>query len=111
MSNRDWLQQIIDWILGIFGGYDEDDEPLEDEDVQEEVNSVFKEFKVSSFDIMYKYYGQLEAPGYMDQTDYVLGDSQAEVAQQLLDLQLHIHEILCSHQTHPQRLYMWHWSS
>jgi hypothetical protein len=68
------------------GHYDEDDDPLEDEDVQEEVNRVFKDHKVSSFDIIYKYYGQLEAPGYMDQTDYVFGDSQAEVAQQLLDM-------------------------
>ena len=68
------------------GHYDEDDDPLENEDVQEEVNSVFKEYKVSSFDIIYKYYGQLEAPGYMDQTGYVFGDSQAEVAQQLLDM-------------------------
>jgi hypothetical protein len=27
MSDKDWLQQIIDWILGIFSGDDEDDEP------------------------------------------------------------------------------------
>ena len=26
MSDKDWLQQIIDWILGIFSG-DDDDEP------------------------------------------------------------------------------------
>lgn len=68
------------------GHYDEDDDPLGNEDVQEEVDSVFKEYKVSSFDIIYKYYGQLEAPGYMDQTDYVFGDSQAEVAQALLEM-------------------------
>jgi hypothetical protein len=68
------------------GHYDEDDDPLEDEDLQDRINDVYMEYHVSSFDIIYKYYGQLEAPGYMDQTDYVFGDSQAEVAQQLLDM-------------------------
>lgn len=68
------------------GYYDKDDEPLEDKDMQDSIDAVFKEFNVSSFDIYYKYYGQLEAPGYMDQTDYCLGDSQADVAQQLLDM-------------------------
>jgi hypothetical protein len=68
------------------GHYDEDDDPLEDEDHECRVREIFKEYKVSSFDIIYRYYGQLEAPGYMDQTDYVFGDSQAEVAQQLLNM-------------------------
>jgi hypothetical protein len=69
------------------GHYDENDDlEYQDEDVVECIQNIYKEHKVSSFDIVYKYYGQLEAPGYMDQTDYCFGDSQAEVAQQLLDM-------------------------
>jgi len=37
------------------------------------------------FKVVDKYYGYLSAPGYMDRTDYVLGDTRADVAQQLLD--------------------------
>lgn len=69
------------------GHYDEDDDfEYQDEDVTECIQGVFKDYNVSSFDIIYKYYGQLEAPGYMDQTDFCFGDSLAEVAQHLLDL-------------------------
>jgi hypothetical protein len=68
------------------GHYDDEDEPCFDEDVEEEVRYVLEEFQISNFDIVLKYYGQLSADGYMDQTDYYLGDTQAEVAQQLLDM-------------------------
>ncbi len=66
------------------GEYSEDDDPLEDEGMQEEVNRVFKDLKVRRFETIYKYYGQLSASGYLDQTDYYFGDSQAEVAEQLI---------------------------
>lgn len=39
-----------------------------------------------SFEIVEKYWGELSAPGYMDRTDYILGDSPADVAQQMLDM-------------------------
>ena len=65
------------------GGY-YDDDLLEDEEIQEEVDRVFKDLKISSFEIVYKFYGHLRAPGYMDQTDYFFGDSRAEVAEDLI---------------------------
>lgn len=67
------------------GHYDEEDEPSFDEDVEEEVRYVLEHFGISSFDIVLQHYGQLSAEGYMDQTDYCLGDTYADVAQQLLD--------------------------
>ena len=54
------------------GHYDDEDEPCFDEDVEEEVRYVLEEFQISNFDIVLKYYGQLSADGYMDQTDYYL---------------------------------------
>lgn len=69
------------------GTYDEDDERPEDEDLAEEITNVFNLFpSVHQFEVVRKFWGQLSASGYMDQTDYCLGDSQAEVAQQLLDM-------------------------
>ena len=69
------------------GTYDDDMDLLNDEEMDEAINNVFKMFpEISQFEIVYKFWGQLSASGYMDQTDYVLGDTQAEVAQQLLDM-------------------------
>lgn len=88
MVSDDLEEAVFCKYNGIFlpeGHYDDDD-PSEDEEMHEKVDAVFKEFKVKSFDIIYKYYGQLEASGYMDQTDYSFGDSKAEVAQELLDI-------------------------
>lgn len=69
------------------GIYDEEDEPSKDEDLAEEITNVFNLFpSVHQFEVVYKFWGQLSASGYMDQTDYVFGDSQADVAQQLLDM-------------------------
>lgn len=66
------------------GHYDEDDEPHFDEDVEEEVRYVLEHFGISSFDIVLQHYGQLSAEGYMDQTDYCLGDTYADVANEML---------------------------
>lgn len=69
------------------GTYDDDIPPLDNMELYEAITHVFKEFpNISQFEIVYQYWGQLSASGYMDQTDYVLGDTQAEVAQQLLDM-------------------------
>lgn len=69
------------------GTYDDDMDPPDDEELAEAIAEVFKEFpNISQFEIVHQYWGQLSASGYMDQTDYVLGDTQAEVAQQLLDM-------------------------
>ena len=67
------------------GTYDDDMDPIEG--LEENINEVFKMFPtISQFEVVYQYWGQLSASGYMDQTDYALGDTQAEVAQQLLDM-------------------------
>ncbi len=66
------------------GEYREDDDPLEDEEMQEQVDGVFKEYSIKQFEIIYAFHGLLEAPGYMDQTDYFFGDSRAEVAEYLI---------------------------
>ena len=69
------------------GVYDDDMDPPDDEELAETIAEVFKVFpNISRFGIVFTYWGQLSAPGYMDQTDYVLGDTQADVAQQLLDM-------------------------
>lgn len=69
------------------GTYTDDMDPPDDEELAEAIAEVFKEFpNISQFEIVHKYWGQLSASGYMDRTDYVLGDTQAEVAQQLLDM-------------------------
>lgn len=68
------------------GEYREDDDLLEDDEMQETVDRVFKEYSIKQFEIIYAFHGLLEAPGYMDQTDYYFGNSRAEVAEQLIDL-------------------------
>ena len=74
------------------GVYSVDDEPPSGEhapewDTYEDSRVVLMSLpQVNSFEIVHKFWGQLSASGYMDQTDYVLGDTQAEVAQQLLDM-------------------------
>jgi hypothetical protein len=68
----------------LWGEYREDDDPLEDEEMQEQVDGVFKEYSIKQFEIIYAFHGLLEAPGYMDQTDYYFGDSRAEVAEDLI---------------------------
>ena len=53
----------------------------------EEIERVFRLWPhVSSFEVVYKYFGYLSAPGYMDCTDFVLGNTRADVAEQLLDM-------------------------
>ena len=69
------------------GTYDDDMDPPDDEELAEAIAEVFKMFpNISQFEIVFKYWGLLSAPGYMDQTDYVLGDTPGDVAQQLLDM-------------------------
>ena len=69
------------------GTYTDDMDPPDDGILAEAIAEVFKEFPtISQFEIVHKFWGQLSASGYMDQTDYFLGDTQAEVAQQLLDM-------------------------
>lgn len=69
------------------GTYDDDMDPPGDEELAWEIANVFNMFpSVRQFEVVYKFWGQLSASGYMDQTDYCLGDSRAEVAQQLLDM-------------------------
>lgn len=76
------------------GEYNVDDEAPEDDS---QFDSQFENWVESariaqalgithSFEIVEKFWGMLSAPGYMDRTDYILGDSQADVAQQMLDL-------------------------
>ena len=60
------------------GVYDEDN-------TDEEVQEVCSKFKIWTFEIVEKFYGCLSASGYLDQTSIFLGDTQAEVAQQLID--------------------------
>lgn len=69
------------------GVYDDDMDPPDDEELAEAIAEFFKRASnVSQFEIVFKYWGQLSAPGSMDQTDYVLGDTPGDVAQQLLDM-------------------------
>jgi hypothetical protein len=60
------------------GVYDEDSD---DEDFE----YVCDKFKIWTFEIVEKFHGCLSASGYLDQSSLFLGDTQAEVAQQLLD--------------------------
>ena len=60
------------------GMYDEDN-------TDEEVQEVCSKFKIWTFEIVEKFHGCLSASGYLDQTSIFLGDTQAEVAQQLID--------------------------
>lgn len=53
----------------------------------EEINRMIRLFpNCEEFEVVDKYYGYLSAPGYMDRTDYVLGDTRADVVQQLLNM-------------------------
>lgn len=78
----DYLEEPIDCDCnGIHmdvGVYDNDSE---DEDVQ----AVCRQFDINCFEIVEKFHGCLSAAGYLDQSSLFLGDTQAEVAQQLLD--------------------------
>ena len=78
----DYLEEPIDCDCnGIHmdvGVYDNDSE---DEDVQ----AVCRQFDINCFEIVEKFHGCLSASGYLDQSSIFLGDTQAEVAQQLLD--------------------------
>jgi hypothetical protein len=67
------------------GTYSADDLP-EDEDLAADVLDVCKELGVTEFEIVSKYWGYLSAPGYLDRSDYILGDSIQDVAKQLLDM-------------------------
>lgn len=61
------------------GTYDEDDLPRAADwptDVQ----------FVPRFEIVEKYWGRMEAPGYLDCSDFVLGDTRSEVAAELLNM-------------------------
>ena len=60
------------------GVYDNDSD---DEDVQ----AVCRQFDINCFEIVEKFHGCLSASGYLDQSSIFLGDTQADVAQQLLD--------------------------
>jgi hypothetical protein len=51
------------------------------------IQDYLKENNIDAFEVTEPlYWGYLSAPGYMDQTDKVLGETYAEVALQLLDL-------------------------
>jgi hypothetical protein len=50
------------------------------------VHWLLDEYGITEFEIVEKYWGNLSVPGYMDQTDYVLGDTRAEVAAELLNM-------------------------
>lgn len=51
------------------------------------IQDYLKENRIDEFEVTEPmYWGYLSAPGYMDQTDKVLGETYAEVALQLLDL-------------------------
>ena len=64
------------------GTYDEDHTMCLEQAIV--VCALFNEYRIDRFEIVEKYWGNLSAPGYMDQTDYVLGDTRADVAAELL---------------------------
>ena len=78
----DYLEEPIDCDCnGIHmdvGVYDNDSD---DEDVQ----AVCRQFDINCFEIVEKFHGCLSASGYLDQSSIFIGDTQADVAQQLLD--------------------------
>ena len=48
------------------GEYREDDDPLEDEEMQEQVDGVFKEYSIKQFEIIYAFHGLLEASAWFE---------------------------------------------
>ena len=66
------------------GEYDGDNPEMYGE-FADMVATVCKELEISNFTVALKYCGRLQASGYMDQTSSFFGDTQADVAQQLLD--------------------------
>ena len=71
------------------GEYTVDDEepPVggEEHRVWEEAKRVMELYSIDNFTITWQYGGKLEACGYLDQTDWYLGDTLSEVAEQLLE--------------------------
>ena len=67
------------------GIYDLDD-VQEDDELQDCLEQIDEELDITTFEVVEQYWGNLSAPGYLDQTSYILGNTQAEVAQQLLDM-------------------------
>lgn len=70
------------------GDYDEDmedDDPAYREDYSDELKELLAKYDWQ-FTITTAYYGLLSAPSSMDRTDITVGDTQQEVAQQLLDM-------------------------
>lgn len=71
------------------GEYTVDDEepPVggEEHRVWEEAKRVMELYSIDNFTITWQYVGKLEACGYLDQTDWYLGDTLSEVAEQLLE--------------------------
>ena len=72
------------------GQYNVEDEAPEDDsefDYWMEATRIFDDFSIkSSFEIVEKFWGMMSAPGYMDRSDYILGNTQAEVAEQMLGM-------------------------
>lgn len=72
------------------GQYNVEDEAPEDDsefDYWMEASQIFDNFGIKrSFEIVEKFWGMMSAPGYMDRSDYILGNTQAEVAEQMLDM-------------------------
>ena len=73
------------------GEYDIDDEAPEEDDGKFddwlEATRIFDNFGIErSFEIVEKFWGVMSAAGYMDRSDYILGDTQAEVAEQMLSM-------------------------
>jgi hypothetical protein len=62
------------------GTYDEDDDLPRAADWPTDVQFVPR------FEIVEKYWGRMEAPGYLDCSDFVMGDTRAEVAAELLNM-------------------------
>lgn len=56
------------------------------EDQLSDIKKMLNRFGIDSFEVVHKFSGELSAPGYLDRTDYFLGDTRADVAQQLLDM-------------------------
>ena len=78
----DYLEEPIDcdcngihMDVGVYYNYSDD----------EDVQAVCRQFDINCFEIVEKFHGCLSASGYLDQSSIFIGDTQAEVAQQLLD--------------------------